>query len=181
MGQHTSSLVSVDALQEFRILTSTYAPAFGRTPGGQISIGTRSGTSQLHGTIFDYFRNDVLDANDWFANVNHLPKPKERQNDFGGTFSGPILKDKTFFFFSYEGLRLRLPQTALSTVPDVAARQNAAPGIQPFLNAYPLQSPNLPDNLATGVAGIDASFSNAASLDAYSLRVDHKLSDRLTL
>src|SRR5260370_42536853 len=64
----TNSLVSVDALQEFRIQTSTYAPEFGRMAGGQIAIVTRSGTNQFHGTIFDYFRNDALDANDWFAN-----------------------------------------------------------------------------------------------------------------
>src|SRR5712692_6188812 len=114
----TNSLVSVDALQEFRIQTSTYAPEFGRTPGGQISIVTRSGTNQFHGTAFDYFRNDVLDANDWFGNNLGLPKPQERQNDFGGTFSGPIVKGKTFFFFSYEGLRLRLPQTSATFVPD---------------------------------------------------------------
>src|ERR1700732_3348342 len=94
----TNSLVSVDAMQEFRIQTSTYAPEFGRTPGGQISILTRSGTNQFHGTAFDYLRNDVLDANDWFADSKTLPKPKERQNDFGGTLSGPILKDRTFFF-----------------------------------------------------------------------------------
>src|SRR3984893_12599934 len=64
----TNSLVSVDALQEFRIQTSTFAPEFGREPGGQISISTRPGTNQWHGTLFDYFRNDALDANDWFAN-----------------------------------------------------------------------------------------------------------------
>jgi hypothetical protein len=121
----TNSLVSVDALQEFRILTSTYAAEFGRTPGGQISIVTRSGTNAFHGSAFDYLRNDVLDANDWFGDFAGLPKPEERQNDFGGTLSGPILKDRTFFFFSYEGLRLRLPQTLLSTVPDLTARQNA--------------------------------------------------------
>src|SRR5712692_3444607 len=141
----TSSLVSVDALQEFRIQTSTYAPEFGRTPGGQISIVTRSGTNQFHGTAFDYFRNDVLDANDWFGNNLGLPKPEERQNDFGGTLSGPILKDRTFFFFSYEGLRLRLPQVAADTVPDLNARQSATPAVQPFLNAFPL--PNGPEVL----------------------------------
>ncbi len=177
----TNSLVSVDAMQEFRIQTSTYAPEFGRTPGGQISIVTRSGTNQFHGTAFDFLRNDVLDANDWFANSAGLGKPQERQNDFGGTLSGPIVKDRTFFFFSYEGLRLRLPQTALTRVPDLTARQNAIPAMQPFLNAYPQQSPNLPDNLTTGVAGFNASYSNPASLDAYSLRIDHKLSDKINL
>jgi len=192
----------VDALQEFRIQTSTYAPEFGRTPGGQISIVTRSGTNQFHGTAFDYFRNDVLDANNWFANFTGQPKPKERQNDFGGTFSGPILKDRTFFFFSYEGLRLRLPQVALTTVPCAStctvfgnARTMAASAMQPYLNAYPV--PNGPEVFTpctpnvngcpasgeqpTGAAQFNASFSNPSTLDAYSLRVDHRLSSKWTL
>lgn len=175
----TNGLVSIDAMQEFRIQTSTFAPEFGRTPGAQISIITRSGANQVHGTAFDYFRNDALDANDWFADQNGLPKPRERQNDFGGTFSGPIRKDQTFFFFSYEGLRLRLPQVALTEVPDMAARQNAIPAVQPFLNAFPL--PNGTDSPATGVAQLNASFSNSATLDAYSLRIDHRINEKLTL
>src|SRR6266851_1159972 len=175
----TNSLVSVDALQEFRIQTSTYAPEFGRTPGAQISIVTRSGTNQFHGTLFDYFRNDILDANNWFADFGGLSKPPERQNDFGGTFSGPILKNSTFFFFSYEGLRLRLPQTVLTTVPDLSARQSAIPAMQPILNAFPFD-PNQLD-LGNGKAQFNSSFSNPATLDAYSLRVDRKLSDRLNL
>ncbi len=175
----TNSLVSVDAMQEFRVLTSTYAPEFGREPGGQISIATRSGTNQFHGTAFDYLRNDVLDANDWFADSAGLGKPRERQNDFGGTLGGPIIKDKTFFFFSYEGLRLRLPQVALTGVPDLTARQNAIAAVQPFLNAYP--KPNGSDNLTTGVAQFNSSFSNPATLDAYSIRIDQKLSGKFTL
>src|SRR6266849_871580 len=200
----TNSLVSVDALQEFRIQTSTYAPEFGRTPGGQISIVTRSGTNQFHGTAFDYFRNDALDANDWFngyTNSPPLPKAKERQNDFGGTFSGPILKNSTFFFFSYEGLRLRLPLTALTFVPDASftpggttnSRQNATPALQPYFNAFPLPNRNSPEVLCvpstfgcpssgiSGYAAFNASYSNPATLDAYSLRVDHKFNDRFNL
>ena len=180
----TNSLVSVDALQEFRIQTSTFAPEFGRTPGGQISIVTRSGTNQFHGTAFDYVRNDIFDANNWFNGVNilnptPLPKAEERQNDFGGTLSGPILKNRTFFFFSYEGLRLRLPQTLLTLVPDLSSRQNALPSIQPFLNAFPM--PNGPDDLSTNVAQYNGSYSDPATLDAYSLRIDHKPSDKLTV
>jgi len=175
----TNSLVSVDAMQEFRIQTSTYAPEFGRTPGAQISILTRSGTSQFHGTAFDYVRNDIFDANTWFANRAGLAKPQERQNDFGGTLSGPILREKTFFFFSYEGFRLRLPQTTLTTVPDLAARANALFAIQPYLNAYPL--PNGTDNAEAGAAQFNSSYSNPSTLDAYSLRIDHKLSDRWSL
>jgi hypothetical protein len=176
----TNALVSVDALQEFRIQTSTYAPEFGRTPGGQISIVTRSGANQFHGTLFDYLRNDVFDANDWFANFSKLPKPEERQNDFGGTVSGPILKDRTFFFFSYEGLRLRLPEVAETFVPSVSARQNAKPALQPFLNAYPLPNSNSPDT-GPNPAPFNASFSNKATLDAYSIRIDHKLWSKLNL
>jgi len=175
----TNSLVSVDALQEFRIQTSTYAPEFGRTPGGQISIVTRSGGNQFHGTMFDYFRNDKLDANDWFANANRLLKPQERQNDFGGTFSGPLLKERTFFFFSYEGLRLRLPQVLETTVPDQSARQSASADLQPYLNAFPL--PNGADDLTTGIAEFNSSFSNKSTLNAYSLRLDHNLTHNLIL
>jgi hypothetical protein len=178
----TNSLVSVDAMQEFRIQTSTYAPEFGRTPGGQISIITRSGTNQYHGSVFDYLRNDLFDASNWFNGYTNNPplrKARERQNDFGGTFSGPVLKNRTFFFFSYEGLRLRLPQTTLSTVPDVNARQNAISAMQPFLNAFPL--PNGADNATTGAAEFDASYSNPATLDAYSLRLDHRLNSKLSV
>lgn len=169
----TNSLVSVDAMQEFRIQTSTYAPEFGRTPGAQISILTRSGTNQFHGTTFDYLRNDLFDANNWFADFAGLTKPRERQNDFGGTFSGPIARDSSFFFFSYEGLRLRLPQVALDTVPDLTARQNAIAPMQPYLRAFPFD-PNQRD-LGNGIAQYNASYSNAASLDAYSLRLDDEL------
>ncbi|HUB03170.1 MAG TPA: carboxypeptidase regulatory-like domain-containing protein, partial [Terriglobales bacterium] len=89
----TNGLVSVDAMQEFRIQTSTYSAEYGRTPGGQISIVTRSGTNNFHGTLYDYLRNDAMDANDWFANNAGLPKPEERQNDFGGTIGGPVWKN----------------------------------------------------------------------------------------
>jgi hypothetical protein len=175
----TNSLASVDAMQEFRIHTSTFAPEFGRTPGGQISIVTRSGTNTYHGSAFDYLRNDVLDANNWFAASAGLAKPKERQNDFGGTLGGPINKNRTFFFFSYEGLRLRLPQTTLTTVPDLAARQSALPALQPYLNEFPL--PNGTDSSATGTAQFNSSYSNPASLDAYSLRIDHDLGHKVAL
>src|SRR2546421_8066372 len=108
----TSNLVSIDALEEFRILTSNYAPEFGRTPGAQISIITRSGGNDFHGNIFGYFRNDAFDANDWFANSKGLRRAAIRQNDFGGVAGGPLIKDRAFFFLSYEGLRLRQPQIA---------------------------------------------------------------------
>ena len=148
----------------------------------QISIVTRSGTNQFHGTVFDYLRNDVLDASNWFNGyINNPPlkKAKERQNDFGGTIGGPIVKDRTFFFFSYEGLRLRLPETELTTVPDVAARDSATSAVRPYLNAFPL--PNGPDNPTNGIGQFNASYSDPSALDAYSLRVDHKLTQKVSL
>jgi hypothetical protein len=175
----TNSLVSVDAMQEFRVQTASFAPEFGRTPGGQISIVTRSGTNAFHGTLFEYFRNDVLDANDWFngyTNNPPLPKAEERQNDFGGTFGGPVLRDRTFFFFSYEGLRLRQPATQESAVPDNVARQQAPPSMQPFLNAYPLQNGA---ELGSGLAQYNASYSDPSSLNAYSIRVDHMVNHKM--
>jgi hypothetical protein len=177
----TNSLVSVDAMQEFRIQTSSFAPEFGRTPGGQISIATRAGTNDFHGTLFEYFRNDVLDANDWFngyTNNPPLPKAEERQNDFGGVFGGPIIKDKTFFFFSYEGLRLRQPATQETVVPDNASRQQAPTAMQPFLNAYPIQ--NGPE-LGLGLAKFNASYSDPSSLDATSIRIDQAIGSRVNL
>jgi hypothetical protein len=177
----TNGLVSVDAMQEFRVQTSTIAPEFGRTPGGLVSIVTRSGTNPFHGVLFNYFRNDVLDANDWFNGYINDPavrKPEERQNDFGGTFSGPILKDRTFFFFSYEGLRLRQPQVTQLTVPSLSARQTAIGAVQPFFNGFPL--PNGPD-LGNGTAVFTDSHSDRSTLDAVSLRIDHRISDKLNM
>jgi len=174
----TSNLVSVDALQEFRIQTSTYAAEFGRTPGAQVALVTRAGTNKFHGTLFNYFRNDAMDANDWFANSRGLKKPPLRQNDFGGVFGGPIFRNQTFFFFSYEGLRLRLPQVGISQVPSVSTRKSALPQMQPFLNAFPI--PNGRD-LAGGFAEFSASYSDPSNLDATSIRVDHTLGPRLTL
>lgn len=182
----TNSLVSVDALQEFRIQTSTYAPEFGRTPGAQISIETRSGTNQFHGAVFEYLRNDVLDASNWFNGTTNPPlkKSPERQHDFGGVFGGPILKNRTFFFFSYEQQIVRLPRTIVSKVPSLAVRQDPATpaAILPLLNAYPL--PNGPQSAAdvtNEIAPFSASFFDPATLKATSLRLDHKLSDRLVL
>ena len=188
----TNSLVSVEAMQEFQVQTSTYSAEYGRSPGGQISIVTRSGANEFQGTVFDYLRNDKLDANDWFANRARQPRPPERQNDFGGTFSGPILlprfgdggsqpwydgRNRTFFFFSYEGLRLRNPKFALTNVPSVSLRQTAAAALRPVLNAFPLPNGRI---LANGFAEFAATYSDSQSLDATSIRVDHTVGSRLT-
>jgi len=173
-----SNLVSLDALEEFRIQTSTFAPEYGRTPGAQISVITKSGTNTFRGSAFEYFRNDKLDANDWFANAKNLPRPELRQNDFGGVLGGPIRKDKLFFFGSYEALRVRQPHIANTYVPSLASRENAPSAVQPLLNAFPL--PNGPD-LGKGTAAFSASYSDPSSLDSGSIRVDYLPLQRVTI
>ena len=178
----TSSLVSVDALQEFRIQTSSFAPEFGRSPGGQVILTTRAGTNSFHGGLFDYFRNTVMDANDWFNNaaIPRIPRAPEHHNDFGGFVGGPIWKDKTFFFVSYEGARLDTPHTGFTEVPSMFARTQAPPTLTPFLDAFP--QPNGPPPTPTSYsAPLTASFSNRATLDAGSIRIDHQLSDRFSI
>jgi len=184
----TSALASVDAVQEFTIQTSTYAPEYGRQPGAQVAIVTRSGTNDIHGSLFNYLRNDKLDANNWFGNFNGLKRPALRQNDFGFTVGGPIRvpgaydgRNRTFFFASYEGLRLRQPVISPEVrVPSLAARANATGLLKSILEAYPLPVAvplaNAPDETPY-VAG----YSNPATLNATSLRVDHSLSSRVQI
>jgi carboxypeptidase family protein/TonB-dependent receptor-like protein len=176
-----SNLVSLDALQEFRIQTSTFAPEFGRTPGAQVSVVTKSGTNAFHGTAFEYLRNDIFDANDWFADNKGLKKPALRQNDFGGVLGGPVIKDKLFFFGSYEGLRIRQPQIANAYVPTLATRQSAPAAVQPLLNAFPEPTGGSCPNCPAGTAAFAAGYSDPSSLDSYSGRLDYLLSRRLTL
>lgn len=182
----SNNLVSADAVQEFRVQTSTYAPEFGRTPGAQVSIETRSGTNQFHGTAFEYLRNDVLDAGDWFNGTTNPPlkKSKERQNDFGGVLGGPIVPNRTFFFVSYEGQILRLPQTGISKVPALSVRQDPTTpaAILPLLNAFPLPNQQASaDDVANGVAPFVAGSSDQSTLNATSFRIDHRVTDRLQI
>lgn len=174
----TNSLVSVDAMQEFRVETSTFAPEFGRTPGGQVVISTRSGTNDFHFGAFDYFRNDALDANDWFANSAGLRKAAERQNDFGGVFGGPIIHNKTFIFISYEGLRLLQPRTIVLTVPSSAVRAAAIPSAAPFIDAYPVANGT---DFGNGTGRFTGGFSNTITSDTTSLRIDHNLKQNLSV
>jgi hypothetical protein len=175
----TSSLVSVEALQEFRVETSSFAPEFGSSSGGQVILTTRSGSNDLHGGIYEYFRNNVMDANDWFANAAGAGRAPERHNDFGGFLGGPLRKDRTFFFFSYEGARLRLPQTSVIQVPSVNARASAPSALQPYLKVYPL--PNGAVSASGFTAQFTGAYSNKATLNATSIRIDHRFSDRFSL
>ena len=176
----TSSLASVDAVQEFRIETSSFAPEYGRVPGGQIVITTRSGANQFHGELFDYVRNDIFDANNWFANHAGNRRPEERQNDVGGTFSGPVVRNKTFFFLSYEGLRLRQPATQVISVPSFQTRSSANSFAAPYINAYPNPPASTTGSSASTVP-FTGSYSDSATVDAGSVRIDHELKNRMKI
>jgi outer membrane receptor protein involved in Fe transport len=184
----TQTMVSVDALQEFRATTSTYSAEYGRTPGGQFSFTTRSGTNDWHGSAFDYLRNEAMDANNWFNDAEGVPKEKERQNDFGGTIGGAVRiphlydgKDKTFLFFSYEGLRLWTPQGVQTySVPDQTLRQQAPAALQPILNAFPLPNKG-EDGLNDGLGIYQTGTSYPSSIDSISVRVDHNFSERFKI
>lgn len=194
----TSTLAPVDAVEEFKIQTSTYSAQFGRQPGGQVQIVTRSGASDFHGSIYDYVRNDKFDANNFFNNANGIERQPLRQNQFGGTFSGPVIlpnfgeggplldkSKRTFFFFAYEGLRLRLPNSINTLVPSLRLRQVANPALRAVLNAFPL--PTGPEELVTNIFGervpggarFIGSYSDPKSSDTYSLRIDHNINDKL--
>ena len=174
----TTSLVSADALEEFTIQTSTAAPEFGRSPGAQVSIVTRSGTNRLTGSVFEFFRDEALDANDWFAERDGLPKADLRNHQFGGVLGGPIRRDRTFFFASYEGLRLDLPQTSLRAVPTQASRDAAVGPAGELLRAFPLPTGQ---DFGDGTAEFTGIYSEPSRLDAASLRIDHRLDSRWSL
>jgi hypothetical protein len=113
---------SVDSVEEFKVQQSNFTAEYGFAGGTIINVVTRSGSNQFHGNIYEFFRNSVMDANDWFANKNSQPIPPLKRNNFGGTVGGPIRKDKTFFFFDYEGLRQRSFASATAGVPTAAER-----------------------------------------------------------
>ena len=114
---------STDALSEFKLQTSTYSAEFGKSLGGVVSLQIKSGTNQIHGSVFEFLRNDAFDANNFFLNRAGRPKPALSQHQFGATLGGPIFKDRTFFFADYQGFRNTTGQTYLSTVPSTRMRQ----------------------------------------------------------
>jgi hypothetical protein len=168
----TSSLENV---QEFRVDSSNYPAEFGTGTGGQISVVTKSGGNEFHGTLFDYLRNDAMDARNFFDTSVKSPL---RLNQFGGSLGGAIVKDKTFFFASVETLKQRSGVNLIASVPSAAARQRAVPSIQPLLNGYPIgQTPTA--NPLLDLARVNASN----SVDEYygSFRLDHRFSDKYSV
>ncbi|MEI9977633.1 MAG: TonB-dependent receptor [Edaphobacter sp.] len=197
----TQAILPVDALQEFRIATSSYSAGYGRQPGAQISFQSRSGTNAYHGGVYDYLRNTVFDANNWFNTYTtpQIARPQERQNDFGGFLGGPLSvpklysgRDQVFFFVAYEGLRITLPQAAtIYYVPSNGTyntatyanplyknmRAIAPSAFQPALNAFPLpncttaQNPHCVD-YGDGLSPYLFSASSPSRLDTITARID---------
>lgn len=127
---------SPDAIDEFRVLTNTFDAEYGRNSGSVVNVVTKSGSNQLHGDFYEYFRNTVLDANTFFNNAGGVPVPDFKQNQFGGTLGGPVRKDRTFFFGSYEGRRIREGVSSgsvfLPTAAEVGGDFSAAGTASPF-------------------------------------------------
>src|SRR5262245_3849375 len=118
----TSLVPTQDAIQEFKVQTNNMGPEFGRLAGGVINMATRSGSNEFHGSLYEFLRNKVLNANTFFNNRAGVARPAFTQNQYGGRVGGPVKKDKTFFFFSYEGFRLRQGASYTYTVPTDAQR-----------------------------------------------------------
>src|SRR5262249_4096204 len=127
-GSAQGLLVGVETVKEFRVLTSTYSAEYGRATGGVFVAVTKSGTNDFHGSAFEFLRNDQLDARNFLDGG----KPEFRRNQFGFTLGGPVIRNKTFFFGSYEGLREFKGITAVSVVPDDNARLGRLPGQVPI-------------------------------------------------
>jgi hypothetical protein len=108
---------SVDVISEFKLISNAYTAVYGRSPGGQVDVSTKGGTNQYHGLLFEYLRNKVFDSNDYFTHQEGMEKPKLNQNQFGGSLGAPIIKDKLFGFFNYEGTRIVQGVNRISTVP----------------------------------------------------------------
>src|SRR2546423_8485942 len=173
--------LGVDAVEQFSVLTSNYPAQHGRSSGGIISASTRSGTSEFHGSVYEFFRTSALDARNFFD----TKKPPFRRNQFGGSLGGPIQKDRTFIFGDYEGLRSSLGTTQVDSVPSADARAGnlssgqitVDPNVLSFVNAfYPL--PNGPP-LGAGDTGIFTFSGQQVTPENYfTIKVDHKLSER---
>jgi Carboxypeptidase regulatory-like domain/TonB-dependent Receptor Plug Domain len=119
---------TVDSIQEIRVLTSNYSAEYGTAAGAVTVVQSRSGTNEFHGGLYEFLRNDKLDANTFFNNRAALPRPAFRRNEFGGTLGGPLVRGRTFFFADYQGIRIRQPRTVTSTIPTLAQRQMVATG-----------------------------------------------------
>ena len=169
-----------DAVQEFAVQTSVATAEFGRGTGGQVSIVTKSGSNQFHGSAFEYLRNSVLDAADFFTNKNHGTKNPLHRNQYGGTVGGPVLKDKMFFFGSYEGFRQVAPTVSSTHVPSAAdlalvPQSQWDPISKSLLQFWPAPSPNATgtNNFIANVGSTTFDWTGLAKVDYNFSEKDH--------
>jgi Carboxypeptidase regulatory-like domain/TonB dependent receptor/TonB-dependent Receptor Plug Domain len=174
-----ATILPIDAIQETQIV-SNFMPEYGRNAGATVNIVTKSGTNALHGTFFDYLRNDALDARNYFDPAG-TPKAQFHNNQFGGSLGGPIVKDKTFFYLDYEGQRERVGVVTLATVPtgtapdgSLSPSQASNPVIADLIARYPWPAPNLTTG-SPNASVISPSFNRLDSLIA---KIDHSFSTR---
>jgi hypothetical protein len=175
-GGPSQQLLGVDAVREFNVLRDSYGAEYGKHPGGQVLIVTESGSNQWHGSVFEFLRNNNLDAPNYFDRGS--PPPFQR-NQFGASIGGPIEKDKTFFFTNHEGYRQSLHQTSVSFVPDETSRAAAVPAVQPLLNLWPAPVPGAPD--FNGIAEYFSSPLQTVREDFGTFRLDHVFSPKDSL
>jgi len=178
-GSVAGGFTGVDAVQEFQLLTNNYSAEFGGAGGGIINLVTKSGTNQMHGTAFEFLRNDKLDARNFFDTIDldgdgNADVPPFKRNQFGGSLGAPIRKNKTFIFGAYEGLRQRLAETRTFFVPTPAARLTAAADVRPYLDLYPLPI----DDTGQGLGRYLRSESGATNADFFLIRGDHNFSSK---
>lgn len=168
--------IPTEAIQEFRIDTMLFTAENGSTPGGQIAVASKTGTNNLHGSLFEFLRNDIFDARQPIDTLNP-DKPAFRLNQYGGSLGGPILRDKTFFYFAYEGLRQTLGQTLPGLVPSDSFRAAVAqqnPALIPILNAFPRGQ--FPSGTSANVSESIGSGRQLDHEDSVVLRLDHHFS-----
>src|SRR6266478_4545501 len=164
-----------DAVQEFAVQTSVATAEFGRGTGGQVSIVTKSGSNQFHGSAFEYLRNSVLDAADFFTNKNHGTKNPLHRNQYGGTIGGPILKNKMFFFGSYEGFRQIAPHVSSTRVPSATDLASVTDPIsKSLLQFWPVGNPTAPAGSNNFIANVGSTTFDWTGL----ARVDYNFSEK---
>lgn len=145
---------SVDVIAQFNVITNPYSAEYGRSPGAVVSVNTKSGTNQIHGTAYEYVRNQFFDAFDYFTKQTTKKKIEDNQNQFGASLGGPIYRNRAFFFFNYEGTRIKQGISRISTVPldnerigDFSTETAAAAGLKPYPTIYNLSTCSLPINI----------------------------------
>ena len=172
------SLAPLDAVQEVRIQTSTSPSDFGRLPGAAIAISSRSGSDEFHGSAAYSFRNEFLSANDWFANRAGEPRAPLREQNGAATLGGPLRRNQTFVFLSYERMSFEQPFAWFEPVPSLEARNSAAAWVQPLLDLFP--DPN-GIGLGNGLAVWNGRDSRPAGMESGSIRADQLLAHGISL